>query len=55
MEIQIIREPISVEVVRQAAIATFGDFVKIVVDIRRGIIGLGGAMHADAEAALLEV
>ena len=32
----------------------FGDMVKIVVDIKKNIIGLGGELHADAEAMLLE-
>jgi len=32
----------------------YGDFVKAVADISRGIIALGGEMHADAEALLLE-
>ncbi len=29
------------------------DFVKLAVDIRRGILAGGGAMHADGEAILL--
>ena len=32
----------------------YGDFVKAVADISRGVIALGGEMHADAEALLLE-
>ena len=32
----------------------FGDMVKYVVDLERGIAAVGGEMHADAEAALLE-
>ena len=32
----------------------FGDMVKIVVDVEKNIIGLGGELHADAEAMLLE-
>jgi hypothetical protein len=32
----------------------FGDMVKIVVDIRRGLIAIGGELHADAEVLLLE-
>jgi hypothetical protein len=31
----------------------FGDMVKYVVDIRRGIIALGGELHADAKEVLL--
>ena len=32
----------------------FGDFVKAVVDIEKEIMAIGGSLHADEEAALLE-
>lgn len=32
----------------------FGDMVKFVVDLERGTIAIGGELHADAEALLLE-
>jgi hypothetical protein len=32
----------------------FEDMVKYVVDVERGVVGLGGDMHADAEQLLLE-
>ena len=32
----------------------FEDMVKLVVDVRRGIAAVGGELHADAEAVLLE-
>jgi hypothetical protein len=32
----------------------FGDFVKAVVDVRRGVMAIGGELHADEEALLLE-
>jgi hypothetical protein len=32
----------------------YGDFIKAVADISRGVIAIGGEMHADAEAMLLE-
>lgn len=32
----------------------FGDMVKLVVDIRRRVVAVGGELHADAEALLLE-
>jgi len=32
----------------------FGDMVKVVVDIQRGILAVGGELHADAEDLLLE-
>jgi len=31
----------------------FGDMVKIVVDIEREILGIGGELHADGEEALI--
>jgi hypothetical protein len=32
----------------------FGDMVKIVVDVQRGVIAIGGELHADAEERLLD-
>jgi hypothetical protein len=32
----------------------FGDMVKITVDIKKRMIGIGGELHADAEALLIE-
>ena len=34
--------------------AYFEDMVKYVVDVERGIVAVGGEMHADAEQVLLE-
>lgn len=53
MKIEIIRASISFEKIRHAARDSYGDMVKAVVDIERKIIALGGEMHADAEAVLL--
>ncbi len=39
---------------QEAAEETFGDLVKAVVDVRRGIMAIGGELHADEEALLLE-
>jgi hypothetical protein len=33
---------------------TLGAYIKLAVDIKRGILAGGGALHADCEAALLE-
>jgi hypothetical protein len=33
---------------------TLGVYIKLAVDIRRGILAGGGALHADCEAVLLE-
>lgn len=35
-------------------LAALGPYVKLAVDIRRGILAGGGVMHADCEASLLE-
>lgn len=32
----------------------FGDMVKYVVDVERGMVAVGGELHADAEQVLLE-
>lgn len=45
--------PISVAEIRQLAAGRFGDMVKAVVDLRRGIMLLDADMHADQEAELL--
>lgn len=34
--------------------AYFGDMVKIVVDVRQRLVGVGGELHADAEQLLIE-
>jgi uncharacterized protein DUF5674 len=53
MEIRIVREAVSMNEVAAMATAQFGDFVKAVVDVERGIMAVGGELHADEEAALL--
>ncbi len=45
--------PVSIDELRQLAVGRFGDMVKAVVDIRRGIVLLDADMHADQEAALV--
>lgn len=54
MDIRIVETPITLADVRQAAAASYGDMVKAVVDIEKRILALGGEMHADAEAVLLQ-
>ncbi len=54
MSIRIVREPVSLDELRGIAGEQFGDFVKVVVDIRRGVMAVGGELHADEEALLLE-
>jgi hypothetical protein len=54
MPIQILRAPVSLGDLRRLAEGQFGEFVKAVVDIRRGIMAVGGELHADEEAVLLQ-
>lgn len=51
---RIIINPISKKELEVIAKEQFGDFVKAVVDIERGIMAIGGDLHADEEALLLE-
>jgi len=46
-------EPISLDEVRELARGRFGDMVKGVLDLARGILLLDADMHADQEAELL--
>lgn len=54
MKIQMVTKTLPKEQVVALAQATFGDMVKVVVDIEKKILGIGGELHADAEALLLE-
>jgi hypothetical protein len=49
-----VRESIQREGLRRIAAQQFGDFVKAVVDVERGIMAIGGELHSDEEATLLE-
>jgi hypothetical protein len=48
------REPISSELLSGLVQRFFEDMVKYVVDVEREIVAIGGELHADAEAVLLE-
>ena len=52
---RIVRDPIALEELRSLASAQFGDMVKVVVDVRLGIMAIGGELHADEEAMLLDL
>jgi hypothetical protein len=52
--IVILRERIDPAGLARLVLLYFEDMVKYVVDVERGLIGLGGDMHADAEQLLLE-
>jgi hypothetical protein len=52
--IQVVRDPITLAELRGIASGQFGEMVKAVVDVTRGIMAVGGELHADEEAALLD-
>jgi hypothetical protein len=52
--ILVVSEPIERQELARLVAAHFGDMVKIVADVRREIVAVGGELHADAEQALLE-
>jgi hypothetical protein len=54
MEVTLIETPITRERLKTAAEQLYGDMVKAVVDIEKGIMALGGELHADEEAFLLQ-
>jgi hypothetical protein len=49
-----IDKPVSLDYLRRMAETGFGNLVKAVVDVERGIMAVGGELHADEEALLLE-
>jgi hypothetical protein len=51
---RILRQPMARSELRQLAKARFGDMVKAVVDIARGVMAVSGELHSDEEALLLE-
>jgi hypothetical protein len=53
-QIRIVREPISRTELRVLAEALFGDMVKAVVDVGRGLMAIDAELHSDEEAALLD-
>lgn len=53
-DIVLLTEPVESAVLAALVDRFFEDMVKYVVDIERGTAALGGELHADAEALLLE-
>ncbi len=53
-DILVLDRPIEQEELRVLVERFFEDMVKYVVDVDRGVIAIGGELHADAEAMLLE-
>lgn len=54
MEIHVIDKPIKITDVQEVANHQFGDMVKFVVDVEKKIMAIGGDLHADEEAILIE-
>ena len=54
MSIEVVGPPVSLDDLRRMAAEQFGDFVKAVVDVGQGLMAIGGELHADEEAVLLE-
>jgi hypothetical protein len=51
---KILEEIVGIDELKQIAQDTFGDLVKAVVDIDRGLIAIDAELHSDLEALLLE-
>jgi len=54
MFIKIVKDTISRKELKDIAENQFGDLVKAVVDIQKEIMAIGGELHADEEALLLQ-
>lgn len=54
MNIKIVTKIISLDEIKKIAKETFGTMAKAVVDIEKEIIAIGGELHADAEAILIQ-
>lgn len=54
MTIKIIDKPITKAALAQIAKERFGNMVKAVVDTKREIMAIGGELHADEEAMLID-
>jgi len=54
MEIKVIRDTVSRDTLLEMAKQQFGDMVKAVVDVEQEIMAIGGELHSDEEAILLD-
>ena len=54
MEIKIIRDTVTRHELNEIAKQQFGDMVKAVVDVEQCIMAIGGELHSDEEAVLLD-
>ena len=53
-DILLIEENITTDTLKEIASRRYGDLIKVVVDIDKKIMAIGGEMHADEEKILLE-
>jgi len=53
-EIKIIDNQISLKELQEVASERFGDMIKVVVDVKKEIMAIGGEMHYDEEQILLQ-
>lgn len=53
-DILLLTEPMETDTLRTLVARFFEDMVKYVVDVERGVAAVGGELHADAEALLIE-
>lgn len=53
MSVEIVRNSITEAKLEEVARDQFGDFVKAVIDVEKGIMAIGGELHADEEAVLM--
>ena len=54
MKIKLIRDAVTRHALNDMAKQQFGDMVKAVVDVEQGIMAIGGELHSDEEAMLLD-
>ncbi|MFH0814911.1 MAG: DUF5674 family protein [Candidatus Falkowbacteria bacterium] len=52
-EIQVVKDKVTLAMLKELAGERFGDLVKAVVDIELGVMAIGGEMHSDEEEILL--
>ena len=50
----LVSEPMSTQQLREAGEELYGDMVKAVIDIEKGVMAVGAELHADEEAFLIE-
>jgi len=50
----IIKDKITLNKIKELTAKGFGDFIKAVVDVEKGIMAIDAELHADEEALLLE-